>query len=374
MVADLGPKLQLPLIALELVFGILIGPPVLGWAQPVPALTPLVRLGIAFLFFHAGMEMDFKAMSGAPLRTATLGWLFSMGLALCLGWLLMETGVISSALIVGAALTTTALGTLLPILRDAGHLGSRFGTFVIAAGTLGEFGPIALISVVLTAQDPGQRTVSTGLLLAFGATIFVCARLATRVRPGFLVSALERKLHTSAQLPVRLSLLVLATLAILTGRIGLDSVLGAIAAGVLVNLTCQGEMGEAIRHKLEAIGFGFFVPIFFVVTGIKFNLAALTQSPGALLQVPLFLLLFLIARGLPALLYRGAMPPRDQLALALLSATALPLVVAITEVGLETGRIGEENATALVSAGLLSVLIFPSLALVLLRRQVKVPR
>jgi Kef-type K+ transport system membrane component KefB len=178
-------------------------------------------------------------------------------------------------------------------------------------------------------------------------------------------------MHTSAQLPVRLAILVLASLVILARNLGLDAILGALAAGVVVALASPGEHGEALRHKLEGIGFGFFVPIFFVTTGLRYDLQALISSRLALLQLPLFLGLFLVVRGLPAWLTRRELDLRSRIALGLLSATQLALVFAIAEIGLKSGRLKQETAASLVGAGRASVLLFPIAALAMRRRSVQ---
>lgn len=366
VLGDLIPRIRLPVVVLEIILGILVGPQVLGWAEPGPVVNVLGRFGMAFLFFLAGLEIDFQAIRGRPLVRTGLGWLLSVAIGLGLGLSLQLLGVVGSGVVLALALTTTALGTLIPILRDSGEANSRFGTFVIGAGTVGEFGPIVLISAVLTAGSGGGLT-SILVLISFAALALTAAFIASRARPSYVVQLLQQKLHTSAQLPVRVSVLLLACLVILTQRLGLDAVLGALAAGVVVSLACQGHGGEAVRHKLEAIGFGFFVPIFFVTSGIKFDLVALTASSTTLLCVPLFLLLFLLARGVPVLLCHRDLPRGDLIPLALMSATALPLVVAITEIGVETGQLSPENAVALVGAGMASVLVFPLLALSLRR-------
>jgi Kef-type K+ transport system membrane component KefB len=257
------------------------------------------------------------------------------------------------------------LGALIPILRDSGTLNSRFGAYVSAAGAIGEFGPIVLISIALSA-DGGPMSLL--FIAGFIAITLSCAYLAATARPMPAIRLLQRKLHTSAQLPVRVSLLVLVALIAVTKQFGLDSVLGAIAAGVVVSLANRGPNAEAVRHKLEAIGFGFFIPIFFIVTGLKFDLHALTATPAALMRVPLFLGLFLLSRGVPVWLCRRDLPRGDWLPLALMSATALPLVVAVAEIGIETNRMKPETAAALVGAGMVSMFLFPALALTLRSR------
>jgi Kef-type K+ transport system membrane component KefB len=377
ILAEWIPRVSPPSVVVEIICGILIGPHMLGWVQvrPDSTLDVLSRFGMAFLFFLAGLEIDFKAIKGRPLTATSLGWLVSLVLALGLGWSLEAAGMVDSGVVVAVALTTTALGTLIPILRDSGVSETKFGSFVVAAGAAGEFGPIILLSVVLTGSH-GGATGGFGqgsgiLLLIFTLITILGAYVSARIRPAYVSDLFDRKLHTSAQLPVRVALLLLIALVILTHRWGLDHVLGAIAAGVVVSLACQGHKGEIVKQKLEGIGFGFFVPIFFIVNGVKFNLAALGESPLILIQVPLFLLLFLVVRGVPALLCRRDLPRGDLLPLALFSATALPLVVAVTEVGVKANKMSEATAVALVGAGMVSVLLFPLLALIL--RKAAVP-
>jgi Kef-type K+ transport system membrane component KefB len=326
----------------------------------------LANFGLSFLFFLAGFEINFQAIRGRPLTLAGLGWLVSLAVGLAAGFGLQACGLVDSGLIVGAALTTTALGTLMPILRDARELPTRFGAYVVAGGAVGEFGPILLIATML-GSGAGEHEGSLVLMIVFAAIIVAAALIAIKVRPPRLILTLQEKMHTSAQLPVRLSILVLAGLVILARQFGLDAILGALAAGVVVALTSPGEHGESLRHKLEGIGFGFFVPIFFVTTGLRYDLHALFSSRTALLELPMFLALFLVVRGLPALLVRQDLDLSARVALALLSATQLPLVVAITEVGLRSGRIQPETAASLVGAGMASVLLFPLAALALRR-------
>jgi Kef-type K+ transport system membrane component KefB len=253
----------------------------------------------------------------------------------------------------------------MPILRDAKELSTRFGAYTVASGAVGEFGPIVLVALALSSGEPGG---TVGLMLVFTAITIVGALVALKYRPPSLIGVLQAKMDTSAQLPVRLAVLVLASLVILARNFGLDAILGALAAGVLVALASPGEHGEPLRRKLDAIGFGFFVPIFFVTTGLRYDLHALITSRLALLQLPMFLILFLIVRGLPGfLIARRDLDIRSRVAVALFSATELPLVVAIAEIGVRSGRLSSETAASLVGAGMVSVLLFPIVALSLRR-------
>jgi Kef-type K+ transport system membrane component KefB len=361
------PWIRLPLVVVEIGLGILFGPQILNWAAAGPTIQVFANFGLAFLFFLAGFEIDFQAIRGRPLLLAGFGWLASLVICLIVGYGLQGAGIVDSGLIVGAALTTTALGTLMPILRDAKELPTRFGAYAVAAGAMGEFGPILLIATVLSAGG-GEHGGSLGLMFAFVAIIVFAVYVATSLRPPRLILMLQEKMHTSAQLPVRIAVLVLAALVILARRFGLDAILGALAAGVLVALASPGHHGESLRHKLEAIGFGFFIPIFFVTTGLRFDLQALLASRSAMIQLPMFLGLFLVVRGLPALFVRSDLDIPARIALGLVAATQLPLVVAIAEIGVRSGQLQPATAASLVGAGMASVLLFPLAALAIRRR------
>jgi Kef-type K+ transport system membrane component KefB len=295
------PRTRVPLVVLEISLGIVVGPQVLGWAASGPIIEELSRFGLVALFFLAGFDIDFPAIRGRPIVLAALGWLASFVVCLGVGFALHWCGLVDSGFIVGAALTTTALGTIMPILRDAGELSTRFGVYVMANGALGEFAPIILIEVALSTGE-GESKDALLLMLVFTVIAIGGALVALKYRPPRLIVILREKMNTSAQLPVRMAILVVASLVILARNLGVDAILGALAGGILVALASPGEHGSALRHKLDGIGFGFLVPIFFVTTGLTYDLNGLVSSRLALLQLPLFLALFLVVRGLPILL------------------------------------------------------------------------
>ena len=371
LLAELLRKLRIPSVVIEIALGIIIGQQVLGWAQVSDLVEGLSELGLAFLMFLAGFEIDLQRIKGHPLVQACVGWLLSLAIAFGIAVFLVSSGFALNSLVIGLVLTTTALGTLLPMLRDADILTTRFGAFMLAIGTVGEFGPIVAIALLLSSDSP----LGTGaLLVVFVAVAVAAALMAIRPQPPKVVALLRRNLHSSSQLPVRISVLLIILLVWLASSLGLDVLLGAFAAGVVVRLLSHGEDGEVVRVKLEAIGFGFLVPIFFIVSGMQFDLDALLDSPRTILRLPLFLVLFLVVRGIPALLLYRRDLPRDQLVpLALFSATGLPLIVVITGIGVDSGRMLPENAAALVGAGMLSVLIFPLLGFSRLRRAQVIP-
>jgi Kef-type K+ transport system membrane component KefB len=294
--------------------------------------------------------------------------LLSVALAYGVGGVLAAAGIVLSFLYVGSALATTAIGTLIPILRDENELRTRFGTYLLAAGGVGEFGPILLLTLVLSTQNAVDRA---SLLLAFIALALLIALFSVRTAPAGW-TAMERTIEASSQLAVRLAALLVFGLAALAAHLGLDVVLGGFVAGMITRMVVRGREVSVLESKLAALGFGLLIPFFFIVSGISFDLDALLSSPGALLKLPMFLALFLIVRGAPALLlYRRALPEkRDRYALASYSATALPLVVAICEVAIQDHHMRSSTASALVGAAIVSTVVFPFLGRALRRDRV----
>ena len=353
-----------PVVVLELMLGIVIGPQVLGIADSDEFIDFFSTLGLGMLFFFAGYEIDFERIRGKPITLGAWGWLCSLVLAYGIGGILAAAGVIVSFLYTGSALATTAIGTLIPILRDSGELKAKFGGFLLAAGAVGEFGPILLITLVLSTTQPLHEA---AILLAFIGIALALAlgsvKLAWR---GY--GALERTLESSSQLAVRIAIVLVFGLVLLASDLGLDILLGGFVAGMIVRAALRGRELEAFESKVTAVGFGFLIPFFFVESGIDFNLDAL-GSAEAIAKLLLFLALFLVVRGTPALLlYRGVLNARDRMALAFFSATELPLVVAITTLAVDQGEMRSSTAAGLVGAAMLSTLIYPFIGMALRRR------
>jgi Kef-type K+ transport system membrane component KefB len=369
-VAVLPRNVAPPVVVLELLLGVLIGPDVLDLAQSDGFTTFFSNLGLGMLFFFAGYEIDFERIRGRPLTLAGLGWLVSLALAYGIGGVLAAAGIVLSLLYTGSAMATTAIGTLIPVLRDAGEMPTKFGTYLLAAGAAGEFGPILLVTLILSGQNPLHESL---ILLAFIALAVVVAVISVRsVGRGWRL--VEETLETSSQAAIRVFVVLVFGLAALAGELGLDILLGGFAAGIITRLAVRGREVEVLESKLTAVGFGFLIPFFFVTSGVDFDLDSLLSSAGALLKVPLFLALFLIVRGAPALLlYRGVLAARERVALAFFSATELPLVVAITTIAVEQGHMRSSTAAALVGAAILSTLIYPFVGLALRRRERKEP-
>jgi len=360
-VAVVPKRFAPPVVVLELMAGILIGPHVFGFAHSGDFIEFFSNLGLGMLFFFAGYEIDFQRIKGAPLELGAWGWLLSVGLAFGIGGILAGLGIIVSFLYTGAAMATTAIGTLIPILRDNGELKTRFGTYLLAAGGAGEFGPILLVTLFFSTQSPLREG---AILIAFVALALAVALLSVRLAwRGW--PALERTFEASSQLAVRVTVVLVFGLVLLASNLGLDVLLGGFVAGLITRTALKGHELAIFESKLTAVGFGFFVPFFFVTSGIEFDLAAL-GSAAALGKLAMFFVLFLVVRGVPAfLLYRNVLALRDRAALAFYSATELPLVVAITTIAIDAGKMRPSTAAGLVGAAMLSTLVYPFVAMAL---------
>jgi Kef-type K+ transport system membrane component KefB len=365
-----APAIRIPSIVLEIVAGILVGPAVLGWVHVDEPVQVFATFGLAYLLFLAGLEIDFMRLRGRVLRLALTGFVVSLAIALVVGLGLKAAGYVSQPLFVAIVLSATSLGVLVPVLKDAGESGSTFGQLIIASGTIADFATVILLSLFFS-REAGSATTKVILL----AGLFVIAVLVTLAIVGFersmrIGSVLVRLQDTTAQIRIRGAFVLLVGLVALAGKLGLEVILGAFIAGAILALVDQDrQMTHAdFRLKLEAAGFGIFIPVFFLTTGVKYDLNALTADTSTLLHVPVFLAALVAVRGLPALLY-GPVIGRARVPVAvLMQSTSLPFIVAATQVGLALGVVTAANAAALIAAGLLSVVIFPALSLSLLRR------
>jgi Kef-type K+ transport system membrane component KefB len=357
IVSRLHRRVVLPTVVVEIVLGILIGPHVLDVAQVDRYLAFLANFGLVFLFFVAGLEVIEQRVPAPSLVRGAAGWACSVALGLLAG-VALHAALDAEWWLLAIALSTTSLGTLVPILADAGLLSTRFGSAVLGTGVSGEFWPIVVISVFLTGAY-GAVT-ETVLLLAFGLLVALAAAVALRARPPRILRVLQETLQTTGQAAVRLSLLLLGALVLLANDVGFDFVLGAFAAGLVVGLALDSPEGGPVRMRLEGIGFGFLIPIYFVVTGMTFDVESLLTASGLGLAA-LFLALLLVVRGASALLWLRAFGARRSLALALFAATGLPLIVAIVGIGTDRGAISADVGASLIGAGMISVLAFPLL-------------
>jgi len=361
VIVGLVPRLRVPQVVVLIVGGVIVGPQVLNLAEP-QSIELLSNVGLGFLFLLAGYELELALFRQRAGKLAVISWVASAVLAVALVGLLASVGLVRAFVPVALALTTTALGTLLPILRDNDMLRGSFGSYVLAGGAVGEFFPIVAIAVFL-----GSNGRFFGLLSLLGvAVIALLLSLIPRLaRGGRLQQILTEGQGATAQTTLRWTVAMLLLLLLIANAFGLDVVLGAFLAGVVLRHWAPGDV-KPLEDKLDAVGYGFFIPVFFVASGMGLDLRSIVHAPG---RLALFFVLLLAVRGLPTLLvYRSALPRPQRLELVFLMATALPLLVALSEIGLETGEMLPENAAALVGAGVLSVLAFPAIAVAIDRR------
>ncbi|MET0561571.1 MAG: cation:proton antiporter [Gaiellaceae bacterium] len=352
-------RLVLPTVVVEIVLGIIIGPAGLGLAEVDVYIAFLSDFGLALLFFFAGLEVIEHHVPRDALRRGTVGWGISLAIGLAFGVALDRMGVDASWWLLAVALATTALGTLVPILSDAKLLPTELGRAVLGTGVAGEFWPIIFISVFLTSVYGAATEIV--LLIVFALVVGGAAAVARRARPPRLLRIVRDTLHTTGQVGVRASVFVLALLVFVAADAGFEFVLGAFAAGVLVGLVLDSPDGKIVRVRLEGIGFGFLVPVYFVVTGMNFDLDSLLTVDGLALAA-LFLALLIVSRGASALLWLRELGGRRTVSLALFGATGLPLIVAIVGIGQERDDISGSVAASLIGAGMISVLVYPLVA------------
>jgi Kef-type K+ transport system membrane component KefB len=364
------PRLRVPAVVLEIVGGIVIGPSVFGWVHVDLPVAILALFGLAFLLFLAGLEIDVHRLRGRLLRFAVFGYLVTLVLGYGAGVSFTAAGWVSQPLLLAIALSATSLGLVVPVLKDAGQVRSQVGQSALAAASVADFAAIVLLSLFFSSSggSTGSKVVVLGAFAGLVAvTGLVVSGAAQSVRLGQVLVRLQ---DTTAEIRVRCAVLLLVAFTVLVEKFGLESILGAFLAGAIVGLVDRDYSSShpRFRTKLEAIGYGFLIPVFFVSSGIRLDLTGLLHNPSALVRVPVFLVALLVVRGLPALLGLRANGPKATLALGLLQATSLPFLVTVTQIGVALGKITPVTAAALVCAGLLSVLIFPLLALGMLRK------
>ena len=359
------PRVRIPSVALELVAGIVIGPSVLGWIEPGPVVSVLAFIGVAFLLFLAGLELDLPVLKGAPLVRGSLCGILSFALALALMIPLGANGFILSPLLVSIALSATSVGILVPILQDTGRLDTAVGHFTLSGASVAEVATIALLGVFFAGK--GTSVGLSALLLAIVAVLAVLLLAALRYTlhwtPGRRI--FEKLDESSAQVRVRFSVMILLAAATLTMRFGFEGILGTFVAGVVVGIVVRGDPFErTLRAKLRVIGYGLFVPAFFVTSGLRFELSRITGT-AELARAALFFVA-LIAIRIPVVLYRPFLSWRECLAAGLLQSTNLSFIVVAVTVGTEMGRVREVTRVALILAGLLSAIVLPTAATALL--------
>ncbi|MFI6677192.1 cation:proton antiporter [Kribbella sp. NPDC050470] len=373
LLLGLAPRLRVPAVVLEIVAGIVVGPHGLGLVEVDLPLQIVSLLGLGFLLFLAGLEIDVHRLRGQILRLAVLGYLVTLALGTAAGAGFDAIGWVQSPLLLAVTLSATSLGLVVPVLKDAGQAEGAVGQFTIATASVADFAAVLLLSLVFSTEggSPGERIIMVGLftLLVVVAGIVV----ATAGRSQRIGGVLVRLQDTTAEIRVRAAVVLLVAFVALAEQFGLETILGAFLAGAVVGLVDRDSTSHPrFRIKLEALGYGFLIPVFFVTSGLRLDLGGLVDDPAALARVPLFLAALLVVRGVPALLAIRTLGTRSSVAVALLQATSLPFIVTATQIGVATGLMAPVTAAALVCAGLLSVLVFPAVALLLLKQPAEV--
>jgi Kef-type K+ transport system membrane component KefB len=372
LVLGFFPRVRLPAIVLEIVAGIVIGPSGFGWVEPDLPVSILALVGLAFLLFLMGLEIDLARLRGRILRLTSIGFAVSFAIAMVLGLGLKAGGFVNSPLFVAIVLVASSLGAIVPVLKDSGNISTGFGQLVIAAASIAEFGSITLLSLLVSSKGSTSTVEGLILLSGFGLVVLLVGLAIAGVEHSIsLDRVLQRLQDTTAQIRVRAAFVLLIGFTALSQKLGLAANLGAFAAGALLSLIDRDEAmtHPEFRAKLEAVGFGVFIPIFFVTSGVRFDLHALFASASTVALVPLFLLAIYVARGLPALVYVRLLGRSQSLIAGVLQSTSLTFIVAATHIGLGIGVVSPASAAGLIAAGLLSVTISPMLSLVLLRRR-----
>jgi Kef-type K+ transport system membrane component KefB len=371
LAVELAPALRVPAVVLEIVGGIVIGPQVLNVVRPDLHVLLMSSIGLAFLLFLAGLEVNVDRLRGPLAGLAGRAFVVSVALALIAGYLLNLVGADEDPLLLAIILVATSLGVLVPVLKDTGQIESEFGQLVFISGSIAEFGSILLLSLFFS-KESSSPGASVLLLVGFGLVIVAGSLMVGRAwRSRWLAREMKRLEESSSQLRVRAAVAVMFAFVALANHLGLEAILGSFIAGALVRALDRADATASaqLRTKLEAIGFGFVVPFFFVTTGMTLDVKALFSSWTTGQEIVLFFVALLLVRGLPALLYRARFGARRSLVAGLMQATSLTFIVVAAHIGRQLGKIDAETEAALVTAGLLSVLIFPALATVVSGRK-----
>jgi len=359
------PKVTVPGIVIEFALGAVVGPDVLGWVSIDEPLDVLSLLALGFLLFIAGTEVEVSSLRGSLLKKAVAGYAIGLALAFVIAAVLGAADVVQTPALIAVILSATGLGVVIPILRGAGLTATTTGQTILIVATVAEFTAVLLLALFFGEGSSG--VLANLLVVVLYAVIAVVLWLVLRWvehRPR-LVRQFDRMEGGTVQIRIRLALLILFIFLVLSQRFGLESILGAFAAGIVLGDLRRADRDDPASEfwpKVEGLGFGFLIPLYFVVSGVRFDLSGLLASPSALLRVPLFLALFLVVRGVPALLFRRQLGARMTTALALLSATSLSFVITATDIGVRIGKLRDINATALVGAAVLAMVIFPLIA------------
>lgn len=373
---------RVPVAVLEMLLGIIIGPSVLGIAVVTSGgLIDWLRvMGVVALFFLAGQETNFKKLMGRPLRTATTSWVLCLVIAVGAMFVLASvvdfggsTSAFVTAVFIGGAVVSTAIGTIYPMMNDAQEITTKVGQATIAAGVIGQFAPLVAVALIVgDASAAHNPLVATLMHLAFCAVVAALLWLLRGGLPFVLRKIQSMTMDASGQFGIRLQVLVVGAIVLLAVTMGVDRLIGAFAAGIVVqamNKRTSPAEQHILFRKAKALGYGFLIPLFFVWAGVTFDLAGLIASPQALWFLPVFVALKFLARGVPgSLTLPKGSTLQERAATSLLVGTGLAVVVVMGHLGLEADAFSTPYAAAMVGGAKVTALVFPTIGLMLANR------
>lgn len=362
---------RIPVVVGEIVAGIVIGHSGFNLVGANPTLTVMSDIGLAFLMFLAGMEIDFSKLfppreKGQPTTgpnlpaMAFLVYLVTLGLAIPGAFLLRNLGLEGDPYLLAFVLSATSLGVLLPVLKERKLMNKTSGQLVFLTALLADFVTVLLLTVYIITLDRGfdLEIFSLGLL-------FVAFFLAYRVGIGFIRiprvrNLIEELSQATVQLKVRGAIAILMAFVVLAEMLGAELILGAFLGGMVISLI-KAPQDDDLVHKLEAFGFGFFVPVFFIMAGVELELGELFENPTILALIPVIFIMGLLVKIAPSLIFRRLLPWRETLAGGLLLNTHLSLEIAVAVIGLRLGLLSPATNAAIVVFSVLTVFFMPIL-------------
>ena len=367
VIAGTIPRRLVPPVVLEVLAGLVIGPQGLDLVQATGAVEVLYLLGFGFLLFLAGQEVEVQRFREPTFKLSGICFVMSLGLGFAVAAAVRPLAPGSDLRLLALSLTASSLGVVVPVLRDAREISTEFGQLVVMSGSVGEFGSLLLLTILFSAE-PESTLVQIVYVLALGAAAVVGAVVIRRFwQSPWMRRVLLSSDDSTSQLRVRGSFVILLIFAALAFEFGVDALLGAFVAGIVLRVADRDDRPNLKRFhgKLRAIGYGFLVPVFFVGTGLTFDVRSLLASASSLALLPVLVVAILVVRATPALIFRHRIGATPAVAAGLLQATTLTFPVVVAQVGLDLHLLTRATAAALIGAALVSVLIFPALALAL---------
>ena len=360
---------HIPVVVGEILAGVIIGPSVLGWVNGhEPTLDLLAEIGFAFLMFLSGLEIDFSILFAAsnqkkdnginPLMLAGLSFALTLVLSLTIGFGLTLAGFVHDPWMMTLILSTTSLGIVVPVLKERRISSSRFGQTILLAALLADFLTMFLITVYVAAHSTGLSLEILLIVLLFVPVVLFYQLGARWLRIPAVRRIFEELSDATAQIKVRGAFAIMVGFVVMAQMIGAELILGAFLGGVLASLL-SGSGEEKLRHKLDAIGFGFFVPLFFIFVGIQFDLDAFIEEPGAWLLLPILLVGAFGIKLLSALIFRLSFSWRESLSSGMLLSARLSLIIAASAIGLRLGSINQSTNAAIILVAALTATIAP---------------